>query len=237
MFSFNRFSFVFLCHAVISINLSSTSFVSPRQDSMNDEMPLFGVNDGSLLSTFSGEQSTQLTPFPSSGDDGDTSLFLPDFPPVSTIPLDSPAYEDLLVAATNNNECISLSDQQFTIGKKIRRNEICPSAAQKKKAPTLETPPPGTGDFPGLNANPGRFTNDPVNDPFPRPFLHWVNTDFDFIYCPSGRWGFREYAVCDSGLESDRKFDRNEMIYILYNVSPCTFIFFISLFQRTDLLT
>lgn len=133
MFSFIRLSFVFFCYAVIStILLSSSSFALAiaSQDSVNDEISLFDINDGSSSSLFSEEPDTQLTSnpsspiFPSITDDDNTSLFLPDSSPISTTPLDSPTDQDLVLAATNNDECVSVTDQ-FIIGKKIRQNDIC----------------------------------------------------------------------------------------------------------------
>ena len=176
--------------------------------------------------------------FSSIADDDDTSLFLPDLSSPSMTPLDSLTDQDLLLTATNNDECVSLNDQFIIDGQNIRRNDICnpgstaPAAARKKQPTTVQNLSPGRGapmypDFHGPNANPGRWSNNPIDDPFPRPPLDWVNTDFDFTYCPSGKWGWREHAVCDSGIESDRRFDRNFRVMMLCNVSPGTSIIFI----------
>lgn len=214
-----RLSFLVSCCAVGST--SASSFAAPVE-SAND-MLLF---DSDLTSSF--WEDTELTMDPlltvSSSDDQLPSLFddEPSFfsldlsAPMSSLDLD----QDLLAAT--DNACVFLDDQ--FIGKRRRADEFCSPNTVPAKKKSTENPIPGAGNvypnFPPPDSNPGRYGNSPLHDPAPRPTTDWVNTDFDFIYCPSGRWGYRQYAICDSGSELDRHIDRLRNLITLVNVTP-----------------
>ena len=245
-----RLSFlVYYYYAFIAL-----SFASPSESENNYDLSLFD-NDESMLSSFWGGDSTELAFDPSSlifwssGDDqstfpfDDDSLLLPDLSAsMTTFALDQD--QDWLAAAATDDECVSLNDQndQLFIGKRRRANDdTCipgaVQAARKKKPikiPSLD--PEGWKDpnFPPSGSNPGRLNKDPQNDPFPRPDSYRRNTDFDFKYCPAGLWGYRKYAVCDSGSDLDIEIDATRNMIILINVTPRVFI--VSFFRSDSIL-
>lgn len=86
------------------------------------------------------------------------------------------------------------SDEEQTFGKSRRAEGLCPMPAGKKT-----WPPP--------YASPERYNDLPENDPKPRPRNQTKNNRFDFVQCPSGPGGYRMYAVCDMGVDTDRVYD------------------------------
>jgi hypothetical protein len=145
-----------------------------------------------------------------------SSVDLPDLPTFSE-KLETPPLEDELLSwdldplsLVDSDYCASDAEQTMT--KARRRNNMCP---------VNTTPKP----FPPPYANPGRRDMSPENEPKPRPASHVRNTKNDFEACPSGRDGYRMYAVCDSGQESDRIFTESRG-WTLINVDPSMFPFF-----------
>lgn len=222
----------------------ASSFASPIESVNNDDLSLFGTNDASLfdnneapLSSLVGGDPAELT-FDSSGDDPNTSLFADDSllsPDLSAsiTPLDLNQDQDLLAdAGATDDECVSLDDQNdrvFISKRRTAANDVCtpPEAGRKKKTPPVEPPPVDPEDWkPPPGSNPGRHSDAPWNDPAPRPSEYRPNTDFDFQYCPAGVFGFRQYAVCDSGSRLDIRVLPYNMVQLI-NVIPRVFITFI----------
>jgi hypothetical protein len=103
--------------------------------------------------------------------------------------------------------CKSYEEQ--IIGK-AKRGEMCRPVAEK---PSLEK------SFPPPYSNQGRLNWLPENAPKPRPPRDKKNTRTDFESCPSGLSGYRMYAVCDSGKDSDTVFS-DVRGWTLLNVDP-----------------
>lgn len=119
-----------------------------------------------------------------------------------------------------------VSDGGQFLGRTRRRDKSRCDNLNLKEPPTDDhrdqpTNPNEVFPRPGFNGGrlPGSF-----NDPQERPPGQFpaLNTDFDNEYCPSGINGFRQYAICDSGLDRDR-FLTGRFVYTLYHVSRCKF--------------
>lgn len=121
--------------------------------------------------------------------------------------------------ANSGAGCMSYEGQPIS---RIRRDTFCtdPSLLEtpstNEKQPTKDS---GT-TFPPPGSNPGRLPGK-QNDPKPRTGYdgNALNTDEDFQICPSGTNGYRQYAVCDSGIKEDRYWQGYPGIYALYHCS------------------
>jgi hypothetical protein len=146
---------------------------------------------------------------------------LPDLPTFSE-ELETPPEDGLLsldldpLSLVDSDYCASDGVQTMA---KTRRRNMCPVNTTPKQ-------------FPPPYANPGRRDMSPENEPKPRPARYVRNTKNDFEACPSGRDGYRMYAVCDSGQESDRIFTESRG-WTLINVDPSMFLFFVLAFPRS----
>lgn len=135
--------------------------------------------------------------------------------------------------ANSRASCVSDAGGQFIDRIRRRREgETCinPTVFKDPTTDSDENLPPNPDKiFPPPGSNPGRLPG-VWNDPKPRPptTFRAVNTDFDFEYCPAGMYGYRTYAVCDSGVEKDRV--PTGLFYSLYHVSRCRFNFFFIFF-------
>lgn len=135
--------------------------------------------------------------------------------------------QNWLADADPEFKCISLTDQ--FISKRRRADNICtPDTTPMDQEPSKNTDPPSQipgsdAQFPPPGSNPGRHNDQPENDPSPRPAKYRPNTNFDFQYCPSGLLGYRMYAVCDSGSEQDRYYNRISDLTTLVYCTPRMF--------------
>lgn len=113
-----------------------------------------------------------------------------------------------LLDLTANSPLGCESDQERPIDGIGRRGTTCsdPLLLQEPSTDVQQPLDNPDGLFPPPGSNPGREPGE-MNDPKPRPsgVTSVANSDFDFQYCPSGLGGYRLYAVCDSGFESDRQ--------------------------------
>lgn len=171
-------------------DLDSSIPISQDWDSsvfLNDDSasaPLF-IDDASILTTFDDDSPVALN---------DLLLTLSSEEP------ENPASKELSGANDSDSELFSdiscTSDEEQTVGKSRRGEDVCPVVNLGKKAPPF--PPPF--------ANRGRFNDLPENDPKRRPSNQQKNSRADFIECPSGPGGYRMYLICDSGNEADRMY-------------------------------
>ena len=100
------------------------------------------------------------------------------------------------------------SDEEQILGKSRRAEGLCEM-------------PRGKRTFPPPYARPERYNDLPENDPKPRPRNQARNVKYDFVHCPSGQGGYRMYAVCDKGVDSDRVYTPPRG-WTVYNVQhPC----------------
>ena len=118
--------------------------------------------------------------------------------------------------------CVSYEGQPFS---RVRRDNFCvdPSLPQNPPAAVQQPTVGSDGTFPPIGSHPGRRSGE-QNDPKPRVRSQpneADNTEEDFMLCPSGNNGYREYAVCDSGLERDRWPGVTDRDWNLWDVTHC----------------
>ena len=138
---------------------------------------------------------------PSDGETSALDIFSPTDP--DGLFIDDASNTDLIAGSAI--ECVSYEGQPSS---RIRRDNVCVDESLRQSPPTAAQQPIGGSDatFPPIGSNPGRIS-DAINDPKPRVRSQpnaADNTEEDFMLCPSGTDGYREYAVCDSGFEEDR---------------------------------
>lgn len=136
------------------------------------------------------------------GSDGEISAldFFSATDPSDSLFIDDAINTDLM--AGSGVGCVSYEGQPIS---KRRRDNFCGDPSLPQNLPAAAQPPTvgSDGTFP---PHPGRLGGE-RNDPKPRVQSQpneAENSQEDFMFCPSGYLGYREYAVCDSGLEKDR---------------------------------
>lgn len=118
--------------------------------------------------------------------------------------------------------CVSYEGQPFS---RIRRDNFCVDQSSPQNPPAAVQQPIVGSDatFPPTGSHPGRLSGK-QNDPKPRVRSRpneADNTEEDFMFCPSGIDGYRDFAVCDSGLEKDRKRGVTDHDWSLWDVTHC----------------
>ena len=183
--------------SAISVIEDPASLIFPLEDISTFSLSNGGDSESDLFST---EPITGLLP-----DDG--LIFSNEGLRVDDSGSSSP---DGLLASSSGASCLSDADGGQFISRIKRRADAtsCSNPNVLNKDPSKGSnhlPPNPRNIFPPPGSRPDRLPGS-YNDPKPRNPLTYpvLNTDFDFMYCPSGINGFRTYAVCDSGFERYR---------------------------------
>lgn len=225
-----------ICRSVIADDPDFSQFFSPEIiDGDGTELAL-GLDPASI--TFNSLDSNlfaQTDPADSEGGNSALDLFS------TTDPSDELFIGDTFspdLIAGSDVGCVSYEGQPIS---RIRRDNLCvDDSLIGTPAPAAQAPKEGTdATFPPIGSNlerlPGRR-----NDPKPRRRTDTnaaLNTEEDFKFCPSGVNGYRQYAVCDSGLEQNRHPGVSYHDWSLWDVSHCRCTPGFFLLRRDQLMT
>lgn len=189
----------------LALNLEPASITSNSLDS-----DLFAQTDaGGLL--------------PSDGETSALNIFSPTDP--DELFIDDAFNTDMI--AGSGVGCVSYEGQPIS---RIRRDNVCVDESLRQSPPAAAQQSIGGSDatFPPIGSHPGRLPG-AQNDPKPRvrsQINATDNTEEDFMFCPSSLNGYRQYAVCDSGFDKDRRPGVTNHDWSLWDVTHCRLLGF-----------
>lgn len=183
-------------------DLDFSQFLPSEIDGSGTELAL-GLDPASTISNSLGSDLFAQTNPAGPGGETSASDIFSNTDPSGGLFIDDAPNMDLI--AGSGVGCVSYEGQPIS---RIRRSDFCVDNSLPQNLPAAVQQPTEGSDatFPPIGSHPGRYSGR-QNDPKPRVRSapnEAFNTDEDFKLCPSGFNGYREYAVCDSGIEADR---------------------------------